>query len=295
MNTVVRIGAILLATTGFVFGDVSYQETVKYTGGSLVDMMKGMQGGLMGKMMGGRMGKALQDQTFKVYVKGNKMARIGPDTATIFDLDAGTMTTIDNQKQAYSTMTFEEMNQRIEEMKQKMSKSGSQGADIQFDVKVDDTGNTKSIDGQTAKEYVMTLTAQGQQGAGMRVRSEMWDLSSVPGLDELREFQKHMSEKLAGGSAGFNPMLGSASSGLSQLNKEVLKIKGFPVSQDVAITGVQSPMNPMMAMRGSGEGGDPNAPFLTMNTASASFSDSAISDSVFEIPAGYKQQHAGRH
>ena len=97
------------------------------------------------------------------------------------------------------------------------------------------------------------------------------------------------------GSAGFNPMLGSASSGLNQLSKEVTKIKGYPVSQDVAITGVQSPMGPTAAMKGGGESGDPNAPFLTMNTASSGFSDGAVANSVFEVPAGYKQQHGGRH
>jgi hypothetical protein len=47
----------------------------------------------------------------------------------------------------------------------------------------------------------------------------------------------------------------------------------------------------MMAMRNGGEQNkDPNAPFLIMNTDSKSFSNASVNDSVFEIPAGYKQK-----
>ena len=42
---------------------------------------------------------------------------------------------------------------------------------------------------------------------------------------------------------------------------------GYPVTQEVTVSGVQSPMSPMMAMRNGGqENSDPNAPFLIMNT-----------------------------
>lgn len=292
MKIAVRIGTTLLAATGCIWADVSYQETVRYTGGSLVEMMKGMQSGPMGKMMGARLGKALQDQTFKVYLKGNRMARIGTDTSLIFDLEAGTITTIDRQKQSYNTITFDEMNQRMTEMRQKMSRNGSQAPEIQFDVKVEETGKTQTIDGQTAKEYVLNLTAQGQQGDGMRVRSDMWTVTSVSGLEELRGFQKRMAEKFNNSVGGFNPLMGSASSGLSQLNKEVLKMNGVPLVQDVTVSGVQSPMNPMTATRNGGENADPSAPFLTMATDSNSFSDGAVNDSVFQVPAGYNEQRA---
>lgn len=290
MKIIVRVGTVLLAGAACVLADVSYQESVRYTGGSLLEVMHSMSNGIMGKMMGGRMGRALQDQTFKVYVKGNKMARIGPETGMIFDLDAGTMTTIDNQKQTYSTVTFDEINQRMQEMKERMSKNGSQAPDIQFDSKVEQTGKTKTIDGQTAKEYLMTLTAQGQQG-GMKVNSDLWAIPSIAGVEELRSFQKKLASKLIYMNGGVNPMLGSASSGLNQLTKEMLKMDGFPVSQEVTITGVQSPMSPMAAMRNGGQNNsDPNAPFLVMNTESNSFSDASVADSVFQVPAGYKEQ-----
>jgi hypothetical protein len=284
-----RTGVLLLAGAACVFADVSYEESVRYTGGALVDLMRSMSGGLMGKMGGGRMARTLEDQSYKVYLKGNKMARLGADTGMIFDLDSGTMTMIDVQKKTYSTTTFDEMNRRMEEMQKRISKNGSGPLEMRFDSKVEATGKTRSIDGKEAKEYVMTITAQGQQ-AGMRVKSDLWAVPSVPGLDELRTFQTKMVDRLKNLN-GFNPAMGTASSGLNELSKEVLKMDGYPVTQEVTVSGVQSPMSPMMAMRNGGEENkDPNAPFLIMKTDSKSFSDGAVADSVFEIPAGFKQQ-----
>jgi hypothetical protein len=293
MNRIFVLTAVALAGASLMWADVSYQETVRYTGGSLVEMMRSMSSSPMGKLLGGRMGRALQDHTSTVYLKGNKMAHIGPDASTIIDLDAGTMTTIDNQHRSYTTMTFDEMNQRMKEAQEKMSRHGGNGgADIHFDVKVDDTGKTKTIDGKTAKEYVMTMTAQGQDGGqagpGMRVRSDLWTVASDTGLDELRNFYQKMATKMNYSvGTGMNPMMGSASQGLAQLAKETSKLEGYPLQQETAVSGVQSPMGPM-----GGGNQDPNAPFLTMSSESHNFSTGSVDDSVFQVPAGYKQ---GRH
>lgn len=293
MKIAVRMGAMLLAGAACLLADVSYEESVRYTGGSLIEMMHSMSNGIMGKMMGGRLGNALQDQTYKVYVKGNKMARLGSGTGMIFDLDAGTMTTLDSEKQTYSTVTFDDMNRRMQDMRERMSKSSSKPAEMQFESKVEASGKTREVDGQQAKEYIMTVTAKGPE-AGMVVTSDLWAVSSIEGMEELRNFQKKMAARMSS-IAGFNPMLGTASAGLSQMEKETLKIEGYPVLQETKITGVQSPMSPMMAMRNGGqENKDPNAPFLIMNTDSKSFSSGSVNGSVFEIPAGYKEQKIRR-
>lgn len=290
MTRLFAMGALAVASASFLLGDVTYQETIKYTGGSMVDMMRNMSSSPMGKMLGGRMGHALQDRTSTVYLKGNKMAHIGQDLSTIIDLDAGTLTTIDNQRHSYSTMTFDEMNQRMKEAQEKMSRRNGSGADIHFDVKVDDTGKTRDIDGKTAKEYVMNMTAQGQQEgqtAGMRIRSDIWTVSSVAGADELRDFYKRAMSKMNyafGG--GMNPMMGNANQGLAQLAKETTKLEGYPIEQETSVSGVQGPVAPMMG----GNTSDPNAPFLTMTAESHNFSTGPVDDSVFQVPAGYKQQ-----
>jgi len=283
-----RLAIVALATAGCLLADVSYQETVQYTGGSLIDMMRGMSNSPMGKLMGGRLSKGLKDQTSKVYLKGNKLARIGEDSSTLIDLDAGTMTTIDNEHRSYTVMSFDDMNRQMQEMRQKMNKRGG-SADLKFNAKVDATGNTREIDGNTAKEYILTVTAEGQEGAGMSVRSDMWTVPSEPGTDELRDFHKRLSEKLNyafGG--GMNPMMGNAGQGLSELQKETTKLEGYPVLQDTAVSGVQSPM---MGRNGSG---DSNGPFITMKTQSSNFSAGPVEAAVFQIPSDYKE-HKARH
>ncbi|MGA7411612.1 MAG: hypothetical protein WBW33_14115, partial [Bryobacteraceae bacterium] len=147
MKAAIRIGILAVAAVSCLFADASYSETVRFEGGSLVEMMRGMANGPMGKMMG----QAFQDQTYAVYLKGNKMARIGSLTSTITDLDAGTMTNINHTKKTYTVTTFEEMKQTAAEMQKRM-KSGD--ANVDFDIKDDKTGNTKKIDGQTATEYL---------------------------------------------------------------------------------------------------------------------------------------------
>jgi hypothetical protein len=283
-----RLAIVTLAAAGCLLADVSYQETVQYTGGSLIDMMRGMSNSPMGKLMGGRLSKGLKDRTLKVYLKGNKLARIGEDSSTIVDLDAGTITTMDNEHHSYTVMSFDEMNRQMQEMRQKMNKRGD-APDVKFNAKVDATGKTREIDGKTAKEYILTMTAEGQQGAGMSVRSDMWAVPSGPGTDELRDFHKRLSEKLnyAFG-AGMNPMMGNAGQGLSELQKETTKLEGYPVVQDTAVSGVQSPM------AGGNGGSDPNAPFITMKTQSANFSTGSVDEAVFQIPSNYKERKA-RH
>jgi hypothetical protein len=86
-------------------------------------------------------------------------------------------------------------------------------------------------------------------------------------------------------------MMGAANQGLSELTKEITKLDGYPLAQDTSITGVQSPMGPMMGNSGSG---DPNAPFLTTTSESSGFSTESVADTPFQIPAGYKEQkHRG--
>ena len=72
-----------------LLADASYKETTQITGGSLVGMMK------MAGAFSSQARKANQPITSEVYVSGNRMARIRPDSAEIIDLDARTITHID--------------------------------------------------------------------------------------------------------------------------------------------------------------------------------------------------------
>ncbi len=287
MKATIRTAVLVSAAAGCLLADASYSETVKYEGGTLVEMLRGMANGPMGKMMGGRMGQAFQDQTYTVYLKGNKMARIGSINSTITDLDAGTITNIDNTKKTYSVTTFEEMKQATAEMQKRM-KTGDMNLD--FDVKVDKTGNTKTIDGQTATEYLMTLTAKDagsgkEAGAGMKVVSHVWMVPTEPGASEIRAYYKKIASQYKdalGGGGG--PMMGGASRGMAAASAQLANMDGVSVENHMEVSGISSPMGPMAQ-----QGGDPNAPALIMATQNKSYSGAAVDDSKFAVPEGYQK------
>jgi hypothetical protein len=279
MKAAIRTGFLAVAAVGCLLADASYSETVRFEGGSLVEMLRGMANGPMGKTMG----QAFQDQTYAVYVKGNKMARIGSLTSTITDLDAGTMTNINHTKKTYSLTSFDEMKQMQAQMQSRM-KSGDTNVD--FDIKVDKTGNTKKIDGQTATEYLMTMTAKdaGSDG-GMKVVSHVWMGPSEPGAEEIRAFQKKMAaqykDALAGGG---NPMMGGAMKGLAAASAHLATMDGVSVETHMQVSGVASPMGPMAQ-----QGGDPNAPAMIMGTENKNYTSGSVDDSKFAIPEGYQK------
>ncbi len=172
---------------------------------------KGMLGTMM-KMFGGN-----KPMTSTQYIQGNKsrtdnMNDEGQLTmSSIIDLDREVMITIDHKKKEYTEMTFAEMLQRFKEMKEKMkqpepSKQKDQPeVKVSFTVKVDRTGEKKTIAGHETEKIVLTLTATGEGTdnktgetgkGGMVVTSTNWMASSVQGYEEVRAFQMAFAKKM---------------------------------------------------------------------------------------------------
>ena len=101
------LGLSLLLPTA-ALGDFQYQETTQITGGALMGMMKfASHFSQQAKDIGAPV-------VSTVYVQGNRMARIDPQTIQIVDLDEETITNVDLQKHTYTQMTFEQMRQQFE-------------------------------------------------------------------------------------------------------------------------------------------------------------------------------------
>lgn len=287
MKLFVRLGAVMVLAAGLLPADVSFQQTTKFLGGTLIDMMQKMASmPMMGRMMGGQQA-AFQDQHYDVYLKGNKMARWGKLNSTIYDLDAGTITTINNAKQTYSATTFEEMQQRMEKMQERMNK-GQQG-DMEFDIKVSSTGQTQVIDGATAKETLIVMTAKQASAQGqMVVTTHAWLVPNKPEYKEIGEFQKKLAAKYAYAFSGGGMGMAQTGKAMSEAMNQTMKQDGYPVLTDVVISGV-APAGPMAGM-GGGENADPNAPLMKVETTSDHFAASGADDSKFAVPAGYKEE-----
>lgn len=282
MQTLSRTALIGALAAGCALGDVTFDQTVKFTGGSMVEMMRRMANNPMLGRKGGGFAAAFQDQTYSVYIKGSKMARIGSANASIIDLNAGTITTINNERHTYSTQTFDEMRARMQEAQQRMN-HGQPVADTQFDVKVDRTGQTRTIDGRDATETVLTLTAKSDGAKGqMVVKVVSWLVSADAAMHEAGDFYKKLAQQFAYAFAG-SPGLGSAGSGIAAAYREMMKLDGYPLLSEISISGMTTPMGVM-------GGGDPNAPMITTETQSSHFAIGPVDDSKFTVPAGYTQE-----
>ena len=244
------LGLSLLLPTA-ALADFQYQETTQITGGSLMGMMKfASHFSRQAKEIGAPV-------VSSVYVQGNRMARIDPQTIQIIDLDAETITSVDLQKHSYTQMTFEQMRQQFEQAvqqaKEQQAKQQSttpapasqqkpNDVQVSFKVNVRNTGTAKQVSGVNANESILTMemigtdTTNGQQGA-FAITNDMWMAPEIPGYDELRNFQMKFAAKMGETFSGSNlaasltAMQPAAAQGMSGMVKEMSKLKGIPVEQ----------------------------------------------------------------
>lgn len=233
--TLKTVGALALALSLPAFADFSYQETSRVTGGFLVKMAK-FPG----------MGKALEPQVSHVYLKGNKLARVAQNSINIIDLDTETMTDVDLDKKQYSVITFAEMAQAMQAMTKKMEremakakKDGQQAPDMKFDVQVKETGQTRVIEGYSAKEFqmLMSMAASDQssgQASTMRFDNSLWTTAEVAGYQEINDFYLRMARKVnwlpqGRSMAAMARTQPGLSEGMAKMAMEAQKIKGTPL------------------------------------------------------------------
>ncbi len=210
-----------------LWADFSYTQTTQMTGGALLNMMRSLP-----------VGGGLKDPTTTTHLlKGNRLATITKDTTTVIDLDKETITMIDAGKKTYSVMTFQQMQQALANLQSRMSNNKAPAA--KYKVSANATGQTKTIQGQTAKEVVMTMTVEatdqksGQTG-GMDISVDSW-MAPVPGYEQIQDFQRRMGQKMGylfgSGMSQVAAMQPGAGEGFAQVAEEMAKVEGMPVEQ----------------------------------------------------------------
>lgn len=239
---------LLAASAAVVRADFTYQETTQMTGGMMMNTMRAL-----GPLAGG----AREPIVSTHLLKGNRMATITKDRTSVMDLDKETITTIDNARKTYSVMTFAEMKQAMEDAARRMQ--GRQKGDVQaqFKISAKATGQTKSVQGLSAKEMVINLAMEGKSAGGdsgaMEMTTDAW-YAPVPGYEEVKAFHLRMAEKMGSVfGSGMQQMAqmmsaqgqGNAKEGMEQVARELAKIDGVPVESVVK-----------MGMSGMSAGGD---------------------------------------
>jgi hypothetical protein len=319
-----RSALFIVAACLPAFGDFSYDETSKITGGMMAGVMK---------FAGAFSKQAREPIVTAVAVKGNRMVHASPHHASVIDLDSETITDINFDKKQYSVMTFAQMKQMMDEMSQKMKSSrDAQKADVHFKVSAKDTGEKKSIAGYDTHEMILTMEMEGADQetgnkGGMVITSDMWIAPKVSGYNEVADFRKRMAQKLDWTPNGMG-MMGARpdmSKGMAELAKESSKLNGMPVFQTVKMgvhaegqaQGAQPAAQQQQDQQAdkpslgsllggkfgrkkkddsAGEGGaapqssgDASGSLMEMTMEMGGFSAAPVDPSKFEIPAGFKQ------
>ncbi len=230
----------LLCAAPSLFADFTYESTSKITGGALVGMMK--FAGAFSKDAR----KVMDPIPSTTAIKGNRMVHKTNDSASVIDIDKETITNINYAQKTYSVVTFAQMKQAMDEMMQKMQhqKPGDPPPpDMQFDIKVNDTGQTKSINGNNAHEMVMTMAMLGQDAksaakGGLDVTTDMWIAPKVAGYDQVRDFQRRMAKKL-NWVPGQSPLMTrpDMQRAMAELYQEGSKLDGMPVYETIKMGG----------------------------------------------------------
>lgn len=226
MRTILKCFVVTLLPAGCVLADFSYEQTSRLTGGAMASMMK--VAGVFSK-------QAREPIKSTVMIKGDRMATLTPQHASIIDVGKETITEVDFQKKTWSVMTFAEMKQMLEELSRKSKDPNA--PEMNFKVSAQDTGATKDINGMATRETILkmimeTTDKKGNKGS-FAIISDMWLAPAAPGYDEVKAFQKKMAAKLnfVPGS-GFMQMGGSEiGKGMAELYKESANLNGIPVYQ----------------------------------------------------------------
>jgi hypothetical protein len=246
----------VLAIAVFVLGaatlsaDFSYTQTTRVTGGTLLNMTRFMPGA----------GQLKEPQTHTIAVKGGKMVTYNNDSATIIDADAETMTQVDFKKKQYAVITFAEMKQAMQAMRAQMAQAQAQLAQAQgqqptaqvnpldaIKVSVNETGQSKVIAGQNAKQFILTMDMGAPAGAppntpSQKTTMDSWMAPSLPGYEEVNAFGVKMAAKMADmAGPGMNPMAmfrEDVAKSMNTMAKEMSKMSGIPVYQTMTMTGM---------------------------------------------------------
>lgn len=298
---------ILLGYATIAHADFSYQQTVRLTGGALMQFAA---------MAGGKLTEPI---LITASVKGKKLAYVNAHTGSLVDLEARTITTINFDRKQYWVQTFDELKQMMESA----GPSGSTVRDIQ--VTSADGPKVNNLLGQDTKQKIVNVTmtlADPRSGNNVdtQIHNEMDMATSIPAAEELHAFYKRMSGTgwAPGGMPGMNrPEMMKA---VTEVYKNVNALEGLPLRTVTTVSGSLpglpnlSPGAPaplgagkvgaiaaIMARRqqqatpaGGGTAGSTSgsSALLEVTTEVTSYSDKPVDASVFQVPSGFSKTAA---
>jgi hypothetical protein len=203
MRTLLVLAVLTGGFCGALRADFGYDVTIKLTGGSLFQVLEAT-----GPLAHG----AKKPFVSTHLIKGNRMATLTKDHATIVNLDNETIFEIDFAKKTYSSMTFAQKKLILDEaMKTGIASINPTGSATAPAFQVSSqSGRTKTIGFLSARELIVTMKVEGAGAASepgvspdsgsrpqlvTRILLDSWILT-VPGFGEVENFHRQLGAKL---------------------------------------------------------------------------------------------------
>jgi hypothetical protein len=216
------------------------------------------------------------------YIKGLKMRSEAvsgkASTATIFDVDAQKMYILNDKKKEADVW---DMGAFTQEVSKSISADGVRAS-------MKPNGQTKTVNGQNADGYdveiVVPVTMGGPGGMQMTMllTGVSWIAKGAPGAADYAAFYKGASEK---GWIFTDPRQAQGAPGqakaMAQMYAEFAKIGGMPVETQMDVKAQGE--GPMAALIGKMGG-------ISTSTTTDSIDTASLADSLFQVPADYKQK-----
>jgi hypothetical protein len=175
--------------------------------------------GALGKIVNIFGGKAAREGVAStVAVKGDRKIRFNDSTGQIIDLSEEKVYDLDMKKKTYKVTTFAELRRQMEEEQQRAQQQAQKAApaekpaapapdpnqkELEFDVDVKNTGQTKTVNGFETHETVLTIGVHEkgktlEQSGGMLLTTDMWVAPRIPQMKEIAEFEMRYAQKMYG-------------------------------------------------------------------------------------------------
>jgi len=287
--------------------------------------LEGMLGRIVG-MAGG--GAAADGQTATVAVKGSRKADLNDRTGRIVDLTEEKVYDLDVRKKEYRVMTFAELREQWKKAQadaekqakdmpaEERQQAGEAGKQVEITVDVKETGATKSIAGQQAKQVIVTLTAFEkdktlEEGGGMVITNDVWVAPRVAALDEIAQFDLKFFKAVYGEDIAVAAQQMAAALAMYPGLKDMLKrmedrmraLEGTTMATTMKIETIKSAeamkqtsapptrgLGGALARRlGAGRAAEQRSLVATVVTETQSIESSAA-DADVAIPAGFKEK-----
>ena len=194
-------------------------QTVRYTTETRT-RLPGL--GALANVMGSK-----KAQVSTVYVTPSAMRSEDGDGVTIVDLNGERILTLDTKKKTYYEMTFEEMmafldqaSADLEEEMEEARETGENPGQLEFDLSVEDLGETQEVAGYPAHRKLMRMVfkytgeVENEEGemqtmsGQMYALSDMWVAKGVEGEEVMKQFAERYGEKLGISLSGQNRFSG---------------------------------------------------------------------------------------